>query len=145
MRIPAGPTAFFADLRPARALPWILAAAVLAAVAAPDAADARTAGGTVGAGGGYDGIWTVLIITQTGSCDPAYSYPFRVAGGRISSAGAANVSGTVGRGGGVVVRISAGGSVASGSGRLAGSTGAGRWTAKVSSGNCSGRWQATRG
>jgi len=129
--------ALFADFRALRALPWILAAAVLAAVAAPDAA--------VAAGGGYDGIWNVLVITQAGSCDPAYSYPFRVSGGRISTMGPADVSGSVGRGGAVVVRISAGGRVASGNGRLGGSTGAGRWTARVSSGNCSGRWQATRG
>jgi len=137
MRISARPMALFADFRALRALPWILAAAVLAAVAAPDAA--------VAAGGGYDGIWNVLVITQAGSCDPAYSYPFRVSGGRISTMGPADVSGSVGRGGAVVVRISAGGRVASGNGRLGGSTGAGRWTARVSSGNCSGSWQATRG
>jgi hypothetical protein len=142
MRISIRPVAPFADPRPARALPWIFAAAVLAAVAAPGAADARKAGAT---GRGYDGIWNVLIITQAGSCDPAYSYPFRVAGGRISSAGPADVSGSVGRGGNVAVRISAGGRVASGNGRLGGSTGAGRWTARLSGGNCSGRWQATRG
>ena len=142
MRISARPMARLADLRPARALPWIFVIAVLAAAAAPSAADARKAGV---AGGGYDGIWNVLIITQAGGCDPAYSYPFRVAGGRISTAGAANVSGSVGPGGAVVVRISAGGRVASGNGRLSGNSGAGRWTARVSSGNCSGRWQATRG
>jgi len=119
--------ALFADLRPKRALSWIFTTAVLAAVAAPGAADARKAGGAAG------------------SCDPAYSYPFRVAGGRISAAGAANVSGSVGPGGVVAVRILAGGRVASGNGRLSGSSGAGRWTARVSSGNCSGRWQATRG
>jgi len=134
--------ALFADFSTLRALQWILVAAVLAAVAAPDAADAGKAGA---AGGGYDGIWNVLIITQAGSCDPAYSYPFRVSGGRISTMGPADVSGSVGRGGAVVVRISAGGRVASGNGRLGGSTGAGRWTARVSSGNCSGSWQATRG
>jgi hypothetical protein len=127
--------AFFADFTARRVLRRIFVAAALAALAAPGAAGA----------GGYDGIWNVLIITQAGSCDPAYSYPFRVSGSRISSAGAANVSGRVGQGGSVTVRISAGGSVASGSGRLGGSTGAGRWTARVSSGNCSGRWQATRG
>ena len=135
--------ALFADFSTLRALQWILVAAVLAAVAAPDAADAGKAGATVAAG--YDGIWNVLIITQAGSCDPAYSYPFRVSGGRISTMGPADVSGTVGRGGAVAVRISAGGRTASGIGRLGGSTGAGRWTARVSSGNCSGRWQATRG
>ena len=145
MRISARPTALFADFSTLRALPWILVAAVLAAVAAPGAADARKAGAAVAAGGGYDGIWNVLIITQAGSCDPAYSYPFRVSGGRISTMGPADVSGSVGRGGAVVVRISAGGRVASGNGRLGGSTGSGRWTARVSSGNCSGRWQATRG
>jgi len=142
MRISVRPMALFADFSTLRALQWILVAAVLAAVAAPDAADAGKAGA---AGGGYDGIWNVLIITQAGSCDPAYSYPFRVSGGRISTMGPANVSGSVGRGGAVVVRISAGGRVASGNGRLGGSTGAGRWTARVSSGNCSGSWQATRG
>jgi hypothetical protein len=142
MRISARPIAFFAGLGLARALPWIFAAAVLAAVAAPGAADAGKAGG---AGGGYDGTWNVLVITQTGTCDPAYSYPFRVHGGRILPTGAANVSGSVGPGGVVAVRISAGGRVASGNGRLSGRSGAGRWTARVSSGNCGGRWQATRG
>ena len=135
MRISARPTEFFADFTVKRAMRWGFAAAALAVAAAPGAA----------AAGGYDGIWNVLIITQAGSCDPAYSYPFRVSGGRISSAGPANVSGSVGRGGAVVVRISAGGRTASGNGRLGGSTGAGRWTARVSSGNCSGSWQATRG
>ena len=138
MKISARPMALFADFTARRALRRIFVAAALAALAAPGAADAAKAGG-------YDGLWNVLIITQAGRCDPAYSYPFRVSGSRISSAGAANVSGSVGQGGSVTVRISAGGSVASGSGRLGGSTGAGRWSARVSSGNCSGRWQATRG
>ena len=135
MRISARPTEFFADFTVKRAMRWGFAAAALAVAAAPGAA----------AAGGYDGIWNVLIITQAGSCDPAYSYPFRVSGGRISTMGPADVSGSVGRGGAVVVRISAGGRVASGNGKLGGSTGSGRWTAKVSSGNCSGSWQATRG
>jgi len=127
---------FFADFRSRRALRRIFVAALLATATVPAAARAA---------GGYDGIWTVLIITQAGNCDPAYSYPFRVSGGRISTAGAAEVSGSVGRGGSVMVRILAGGSVATGSGRLGSSTGAGRWSARLSGGNCSGRWQATRG
>ena len=133
---------FLTPFRPTRALHWgLLVTALLAgAVTTPDVANARRANG-----GGYDGIWNVLIITQAGSCDPAYSYPFRVEGGRISSAGAADVSGSVGRGGGVAVRISAGGSVATGTGRLGGASGGGRWSARLSSGNCSGRWQASRG
>jgi hypothetical protein len=102
-----------------------------------------TAGTAIAAS--YDGLWSVLIITQAGSCDAAYSYPFRVAGGRISSAGSFDISGRVSGGGAVQVRISAGGSVANGTGTLgSGGSGAGRWTAKLSGGNCSGRWQATR-
>jgi hypothetical protein len=141
MTISAQSIAVLADFGRSRALRWISAGAVLAALAAPGAAEARKAR----VGGGYDGIWNVLIITQAGNCDPAYSYPFQVSGGRISSAGAADVSGTVGGGGGVAVRISAGGSVATGSGRLGGSSGAGRWSARLSGGNCSGRWEARRG
>ena len=109
MRISARPIALFADFSRDARLAKDLWPPPFWPLAAPGAAGA-------GLGGGYDGLWNVLIITQAGSCDPAYSYPFRVSGGRISSAGAANVSGSVGRGGGVMVRISAGGSVASGSG-----------------------------
>src|SRR3974390_956957 len=138
MTTSAKPTGISADLRPLRLPRGLVAAVLFAAVTVPGAADART--GRMG--GGYDGIWNVLIITQAGSCDPASSYPFQVSGGRISSNGAADVSGKVSGGGSVVVRISAAGAVATGSGRLGGSTGAGRWSAKFSSGNCSGRWQA---
>jgi hypothetical protein len=130
----------FASLRRLRASSWILTAALAGAMAIPGTAEAVSARRV----GGYDGVWNVLIITQAGHCDTAYSYPFQVASGRISSAGAATVSGSVGSGGGVVVRISAAGAVANGSGRLSGSWGAGRWNASLSGGNCSGRWQATR-
>jgi hypothetical protein len=136
MTVAARSVGCFADRVTIR--PWIVVMAFLA-LAAPSVADARTRGG------GYDGIWNVLIITEAGHCDPAYRYPFRVAGGRISSAGAATVSGSVGRGGGVAVRISAGGSVATGRGRLGSRSGAGRWNARLSGGICSGRWEATRG
>src|SRR4030081_2786149 len=123
MTVAARSVGCFADRATIR--PWIVVMAFLA-LAAPSIADARTRGG------GYDGIWNVLIITEAGHCDPAYRYPFRVAGGRISSAGAATVSGSVGGGGGVAVRIAAGGSVATGRGRLGGGSGAGRWNARLS-------------
>jgi uncharacterized membrane protein YgcG len=110
-------------------------AATLLAAALPLAGPAHA--------GGYDGLWNVIIITQAGSCDAAYSYPFRIAGNRITSMGSFDISGQVSGGG--VVRISAGGSVANGTGRLGGGSGSGKWTARLSGGNCSGRWQATRG
>jgi hypothetical protein len=144
MTISAQPVGLFANLRRARALRWIIAAGVLAAVAIPGAADAKRARGALTAGGGYDGYWSVLIITQAGPCDQTYRFPFTISGGRISSEGMADVSGRVGRGGGVAVRVSAGGSVATGSGRLGLGSGAGRWIGRGSAGVCRGRWQATR-
>jgi hypothetical protein len=135
----------FANFTASRALRWLSAAAVVAAVASPGAADARhLRRSAVMTGGGYDGYWNVLIITQAGTCDQTYSFPFQISGGRISSGGMTDVSGSVGRGGGVAVRVSAGGSFANGSGRLSATSGAGRWSGRGSAGACSGRWQATR-
>src|SRR5216683_2342432 len=58
--ISARPIAVFADFRRMRALPWIFAAAVLAA-AAPRTADAATRAGIVRAGA-YDGVWNVVFL-----------------------------------------------------------------------------------
>jgi hypothetical protein len=55
-----------------------LIAGLLAAVivlAAGSVARART---------GFDGIWSVMIITDNGACDRAYRYPLRIANGRTS-------------------------------------------------------------
>jgi hypothetical protein len=93
---------------------------------------------------GYDGTWTVLIITQAGSCDQGYSFPVKIAGGRVTSSGSADITGTVGGGGRVTVRVSKGGSSATGTGKLGATTGAGRWSGRGSAGACSGRWEATR-
>ena len=114
---------------------WLFAAS---AILTPGVADAKPPAG-------YDGSWNVLIITEVGSCDRAYSFPVRIAGNRVmSTGGTANVTGSVGRGGSVAVRVSSGGSFANGAGRLGAGSGAGRWSGKGSVGLCSGRWQATR-
>jgi hypothetical protein len=106
----------------------------------PVAADAR-----VRASGAYDGIWNVVFATTRGTCSSGYRVPFTVSGGRVSSAGGGRVSGTVGRSGSVFVNVSVGASRANGSGRLAGSSGAGSWRGIISGDPCSGIWQATRG
>ena len=143
--ISAQPVAVFTNFTPMRALRWIFAVVFLAAVAAPGAADAARAKRAAAMGGRYDGYWNVIIVTQAGRCDQAYNFPFQISGGRISSSGFADVTGHVSGGGGVAVRVSAGGSVATGSGRLGTGSGAGRWMGRGSAGVCSGRWQATRG
>ncbi|GLH77666.1 hypothetical protein SSBR45G_25740 [Bradyrhizobium sp. SSBR45G] len=120
----------------ARIIRFAACAAVLTVAALSHPAPARAAG--------FDGAWTVLIITEAGSCDQGYSFPLQISGGRVTSTGSANVTGAVGRGGAVTVRVSQGGSYASGTGRLGATSGFGRWSGKGGSGTCSGRWQATR-
>ena len=101
--------------------------------------------GYASASSGFDGSWTVTIVTEAGSCDQAYSFPLQIAGNRVTSSGStATVTGQVGRGGSVAVKVSSGGSVANGTGRLGAGSGAGRWSGRGSAGVCSGRWQAVR-
>jgi hypothetical protein len=122
-------------------LRWMFSAALLAAVAAmPAAAEAKRA-----ARGAYDGTWNVVFATRAGNCSATNSVPFAVSGTRVSSAGGGKVTGGISRGGRVSVAISVGLSHASGSGRLAGNYGAGRWSGIITGDHCSGRWQATRG
>jgi len=134
--------ASFADFKPSQALRAIFAAAVLATLAAPGAADARRPP-TVRAGA-YDGTWNVVFATQAGNCSSTNSVPFAVSGTHLSSAGGGKVTGGISRNGVVAVRISVGLSAASGKGRLVGNSGAGRWSGVISGDRCSGSWQATR-
>jgi hypothetical protein len=123
----------------ARTLRWISAAAVVAAFAVPNAADAKMARPGV-----YDGTWNVVFATQAGSCSSTNSVPFAVAGTRVSSAGGGKVTGGISRAGVVSVNIQVGASHASGSGRLVGNAGSGRWSGIITGDHCSGSWQATR-
>ena len=93
----------------------------------------------------FNGTWSVLIITNSGSCDRAYRYPVRVMNGRVSYAGAADfdVNGQVARNGAVRVTVSRGSQRASGFGRLAGNSGSGTWRGQ-GAGACSGNWTAER-
>lgn len=95
---------------------------------------------------GYDGVWSVVVITEKGSCDRAYRYPVRIARGRVTHANAENssfvISGHVGGGGAVRVSVSRGSQRADGAGRLSHNSGSGRW--KAASGDCSGIWTAER-
>jgi hypothetical protein len=93
----------------------------------------------------YDGSWSVLIVTDSGACDRAYRYGLEIVNGRVTYPDQTiNVSGHVDGGGHVRVLVSAGGQYASGSGRLYGSSGAGRWSGRGSTSACSGHWEAER-
>lgn len=115
-------------------------ALALLAVSAVPAAPAPISAGKQN----FDGTWSVLIVTEKGTCDRAYRYPVRISNGSVGYAGEAsfNVSGQVGANGAVTVRVSRGNQSAAGAGQLAGANGSGRWTA--GSGECSGSWTAER-
>ena len=91
---------------------------------------------------GYDGLWSVVIVTEQGTCDRAYRYPVRISRGTVLNAGDSpvTITGRVGDNGSLTVTVSHGNQRATGSGRLSGANGAGSWRG----GECSGTWQAER-
>lgn len=123
-------------IRPTAALSAlaILASMTVPAGSAPISASKAT----------FDGQWSVLIVTEKGTCDRAYRYPIKIQNGTVDYAGSAsfNVSGQVGANGAVVVTVSRGNQSAKGTGSMSGTDGAGTWVA--GSGECSGSWTAER-
>jgi hypothetical protein len=108
------------------------------------AATAVTASAPATAKSNYDGAWSVLIVTEKGTCDRAYRYPVKIESGSVGYAGSAsfNVTGKVGANGAIQVTVSRGNQSANGSGRLSGTDGSGSWSS--ASGECSGTWTAER-
>jgi len=137
MTFSASKFAFLRNFKPRHAASAFALLAVIAGTSTPaGAASVRP--------GAYDGTWSVTFTTRAGNCSATNSAPFNVVGTKVSSAGGGKVTGGVSRSGAVAVNISVGLSHASGTGRLAGSKGTGRWTGVISGDKCSGTWQATR-
>ena len=93
----------------------------------------------------FDGLWSVQIVSQSGSCGQgSVSYPVRIAGGSVQNAGSMGgaIAGRVDGRGNVRVSVSGSGQQAYGSGRLTRSSGSGRWTSPTS--GCAGYWRAAR-
>src|SRR5262249_60997809 len=65
----------------------------------------------------FDGNWSVVIITEKGTCDRSYRYPVKISDGSVGYAGEASfdVSGRVNPNGKVTVTVSRGDRRASGS------------------------------
>jgi hypothetical protein len=94
------------------------------------------------AGPSYDGLWSVLVVTEKGDCDRGYRYPIRIENGKLVNAGdtAFTISGAVAPTGAITVTVSAGSKSATGLGRLDANEGGGHWTGS----SCSGSWTAER-
>ncbi|MEA2863781.1 MAG: hypothetical protein QOC84_1737 [Bradyrhizobium sp.] len=108
----------------------IFLASVVAASAATAPALAQTP---------YDGLWSVTVVTKSGSCDAQTYSTLTITDGKVSAPGA-NVSGSIGREG--LVRVSIGGAFANG--QLSGNAGSGKWNGASAGIPCSGRWEASR-
>ncbi len=90
----------------------------------------------------YDGLWSVVIVTEKGTCDRSYRYPIRISNGSLINAGdsAISITGNVRDNGSITVTVSDGSKNATGSGHLSGMAGAGSWRG----GDCAGIWEAER-
>ena len=95
---------------------------------------------------GYDGRWSVLVITRSGTCDAAYRYGVTVENGAVRYAGESGVDlqGSVDERGRVRVTIGRGDQSAEGTGRLTAGGGSGTWSGRSPSSRCSGVWEAER-
>jgi len=94
----------------------------------------------------FDGNWSVLVITESGTCDAAYRYGVSVQNGAVHYRGESGiaVSGSVDDSGRVSVAIGRGDQRAEGSGRLTADSGSGTWSGSSQSSRCRGRWEAER-
>lgn len=94
----------------------------------------------------FDGDWSVVIITEAGDCDRAYRYPIRVVNGAIKYGGEAgiSISGRVGPDGKLNASVQRGEQRADGTGHLSQTGGAGKWSGKSRTSQCSGRWEAEK-
>jgi hypothetical protein len=129
-----GPTMTYRHALAAKLVGLALVAAVLSL--AP--ASARNAS--------FDGNWSVLIITESGTCDAAYRYGVIVDNGAVHYRGESgiDVAGSVDDKGRVRVRIGRGEQSAEGIGQLSETSGSGTWSGSSSSSLCQGRWEAER-
>jgi hypothetical protein len=94
----------------------------------------------------FDGRWSVLVITESGTCDAAYRYGVTVENGVVRYRGESgiDVRGSVDDHGRVRVAIGRGEQRAEGTGQLSQDGGSGTWSGSSSANRCRGRWEAER-
>jgi hypothetical protein len=92
----------------------------------------------------FDGRWSVLIVTEKGTCDRGYRYGIIIRNGIVNYEGdVVDFTGRVAKNGAVNVTVSRDGQHAIGRGRLGANYGKGTWSS-TGSGSCSGYWEAER-
>lgn len=93
----------------------------------------------------FDGVYSVDVVTEKGSCDK-YRWTVAVANGHVTSQPAGgemfDVVGQIGRSGVVLLSFRGQDEIARAAGHMNGKSGAGHWSSTALL--CSGRWHATR-
>jgi hypothetical protein len=112
---------------------WMIAAVCFIALAS--VAQARSA---------YDGVWDLVFVTQRGSCDPSYTFTVNVYDGIVTHPNLVKFKGYVAKSGSVRASVTVQDKFASGTGRLFGTSGRGRWSGRSGSAQCTGYWTAQR-
>ena len=112
---------------------WIIAAACF--VATGSVAYARSA---------YDGSWDLAFVTQNGACDPSYNFTVNISDGIVTHPNLVRLKGYVGKSGSVRASVTVQDKFASGTGRLFGTSGRGRWSGRAGGARCFGYWTAQR-
>jgi hypothetical protein len=95
----------------------------------------------------YDGNWSLVVVTRSGSCDPSYRFSGQIVNGVIvygGELGPVDFAGRVRPSGAAYLQVSGGGSYAVASGHLTAMRGSGSWHGQSSGGRCSGTWSARR-
>jgi hypothetical protein len=103
--------------------------AAVCLVAPPSVAHARSA---------YDGSWDLVFVTQRGSCDPSYNFTVNISDGIVTHPNLVKFKGYVARSGSVRASVTVHDNFASGTGRLFGMSGRGKWSGFTGSARCSG-------
>jgi hypothetical protein len=94
----------------------------------------------------YDGLWSVVVYTTSGQCDPSYRVSGEITNGEISYAyGSLEVTGHVERSGATHVHVTYGDAHGEAHGHMTATHGSGTWSGNGPNGHCSGTWTATRG
>jgi hypothetical protein len=94
----------------------------------------------------YDGLWSVVVYTARGQCDPSYRISGAITNGEISYAyGSLEVKGHVEPSGATHVHVTYGDAHGEAHGQMTATHGSGTWSGNGPNGHCSGTWNATRG
>ena len=91
----------------------------------------------------FDGAWNLQFVTQRGTCD-SYNFTVNVNNGIVSHPNLVRFHGRVQNSGSVKASVAVMDKFASGSGKLAASTGRGTWSGYSGQDRCGGYWIAQK-